>query len=312
MARYKSRRRNVRKRRPVARRKRVTRPRTTRAKRSIGMSTKRILNVTSVKKRDTMMPFSNTTVAGVASGTFAANPLYLLASSSILGTFPVSASASVMCWAATARSTYSTNVPALGTPNDQSTRSASNCYMRGLSEVVRIRTNDATSWKWRRICFEFKPGANLLNTLNTETYPNYLLTSVGMVRTLAALTGPYTSLYPFLFRGTYGNDWTDPLEARVDGDLVTLRYDKIRTISSNSGQLFDKTYKMWYPMNKTLFYADDEIGGKESVATYNASLSRKGMGDYMVIDIIQQSASNSTTTGTLCFEPQATLYWHEK
>lgn len=63
-------------------------------------------------------------------------------------------------------------------------------------------------------------------------------------------------------------------------------------------------------MNANLLYDDDEAG-TSMVPSYFSTEGRAGMGDYYVLDIIA-AGSGATSTDQLTFNPQTTLYWHER
>lgn len=90
---------------------------------------KRILNVTSTKKRNTMLSWSNTTSSG-ASATIAVGSAFVNAPTS--GLF-------VFC--PTAQSFNSDSLA-----RNQASRSATTCYMVGFSEHIRIQTSSGLSY----------------------------------------------------------------------------------------------------------------------------------------------------------------------
>ncbi|UDN67469.1 capsid protein [robinz virus RP_386] len=269
------------------------------------MSRRRILNTTSRKKRDTMVTWSTTTATGTTRP-IALGPLVLNgqgADSADLG------GAYVIPFCATARATVSANgtFPG-GTITDQATRTAQTCFMRGLKETVRIRTNDGESWRWRRIGFTAKLGAQLTQSFDGVAV-NTLVTAGGYVRPLNYFLDPAV-LTSTLFRGTRTVDWIDPMTAKVDTNRVTLKYDKTRVIQAGNESGVDRVYPVWHAMNKNIVYNDDENGGTENYNSFSTQ-GRAGMGDYFIIDIFQ-SAVSAPPTSRLTFEPQASLYWHER
>lgn len=259
------------------------------------MTKKRILNTTSRKKRDEMLPyFKNGSAASGASGP-----------ASITG-----ATGGLFLWCASARDLTATSGGNLGTVALAACRTSTTCYMRGLSENIEVQTSTGIPWQWRRICFTIKGGLAL-------TAPVELETSNGEQRVLYNLnsgsttdTTDRTTLYSLIFNGTYGIDWTEPLVAKTDQNRITVKYDRTTMISSGnaSGKLVKK--KMWMPMNSNLVYDDDESG--ENVATKKYSTQGKaGMGDYFVLDLIVSGIGGSSSD-QLVFSPCSTLYWHEK
>lgn len=195
------------------------------------------------------------------------------------------------------------------TLNNTDARNDITCYMRGLKEHVAISTNNATSWKWRRICFTIK---GLQADLAVKSNVDSLFTSQGWVRYIGQHYNDDmgNSINTILFEGTAGNDWNDVMTAKVSSTRVTPKYDKVRVINSGSEGVM-RDFKMWHPMNKNLVYDDDENGPNSELTSGYSTLGKAGMGDYYVIDFFRAN-STSSSADTLSFGPEATIYWHEK
>jgi len=278
-------RRSFARRRPITRRVRRTtyRRRSFRPRRM--MSRRRILNVASVKKQDNMIP-----IVADPNGTNPSPNPYTV--TGIQQLFSV--------WCATARDKENDfNV---------SSRNSSTCYMRGLKERITFSANSGRSWRWRRICFTAK---GLFNSLGTSV-DNLEMTPNGWVRLITNqnVTPWGGAVKNVIFRGLQTLDWNDIFDAKVDSSRVTIKYDKTRIL--NSGNDFGKFshFNMWHAMNKNLVYGDDEQGNQDLDPTYS-TFGKAGMGDFYVVDILQ-AGSGATASDTLAFNPQATLYWHEK
>lgn len=206
------------------------------------MSTRRLLNVTSKKKRDTMLSLSNH-----RNGT----PAAPVAGPSIL---TGSEGEHVSIWCATARG-------ALDQPNgtelpiEDSTRSATTCFMKGLAQNDSIVVTSTDPWYWRRITFAMKTQA-IVNATGSATYPLFLLTSAGYSRVHNFDTPAVAVTENFLFRGQQGSDWQQRLLAYVDTTRVDLLSDKTVIINSGGGPTVRRT-KTYTPLNKNLVYHDD-------------------------------------------------------
>lgn len=260
------------------------------------MSRKRILNIASVKKQDNMQPV----VANNSGGGAVPGPYGYSAFGSAGTVVPAQ-----FIWCATARDRVSNLSP--GDPNASSVRTKDNVYMRGLKERILLQTNSNVPWRWRRICFTVKglyasaDGAvDSLENSNgwTRFISNFYNTNFG------------NHINTFLFKGSFGIDWNDVLTAKVDTQRVTVKYDVLRNINSGTNYGVLRSYKMWMPMNKSLVYANDELGESESSDTHSTQ-GKAGMGDYFIVDYFQSHAV-ATSNDSLSFEPQATLYWHER
>lgn len=268
---------------------------------------KRILNVTSRKKKDTMQP-----TAGEQST--AADP-------PTLGPrrFVASDGQIMVMWCPTKRrrDTFGSpgNVP---TVDDPACRTATECFYRGLKERINISTSGSSSWRWRRICFTFKSDRFLFNpdgplgvfTRLDEGEPPY-----GYLRGLNAFNFGDTfqrqmaeQIQSYMFQGTSGIDWNSTYTAKTDGERINVKYDKTRIISSGNDAGVMRDYNIWHPMNKNLVYDEDEEGGTQQNGSMSA-MTKRSMGDYYVVDFI---GCNDNNAEELIFNPTATLYWHER
>lgn len=194
--------------------------------------------------------------------------------------------------------------------SDDSVRTANVCYMRGLKERIHIQTSSGIPWNWRRICFTLK--GDELYSLEESGYHLEALTSNGYARVTNSLgvgnMGKY--LLQLLFKGTEGEDWASRYSATVDNTRVTIKYDKTWKIQSGnqSGVLLQRN--LWHPMNKNLHYDTEEAGDKELGIGWSVT-GKQGMGDYYIVDLIR-AGTGGTTSDFMTFQPEATLYWHEK
>lgn len=215
-------------------------------------------------------------------------------------------------WAATAQDMFSGTGNVSNTIISQAARTATVCYMRGLSENVRIQTNTNIPWYWRRICFTTKDGL-FVGTTNTTNYTD--LASGGAQRlyenkAIAGQDAYVDQVKEILFKGVEGTDWNDLIVAKVDTMRVSLKYDKLFTIRSGNDKGTATARKFWHPMNKNLHYDDDENGIQVNSSYYSVD-SKPGMGNYIVIDIIQPGAAG-TVNDIFRLQAEACLYWHEK
>jgi len=269
---------------------------------------KSILNVSSRKKRDTMRPvsFPNWEAPGVQSR-YEMN-----------GSFGLT----VLGWVATARdrSPVFPFIPGNQASVDNPTvRTAKTCYMRGLKENIEVQTSTGLTWQWRRVCFTFK-GAEIFQPSGPSALGSTVMwneDSSGYRRGLFSLTSSnafavrtWDNIQSQLFKGTLGQDYSNYLTAPLDRDLVTVKWDRTHVIRSGNNLGTMQRFKEWHPMNKNLIYDDDEVGGEESASNLSAR-GRRGMGDYYVIDIFVPGIGGTTSDG-LTFDPEATLYWHER
>jgi hypothetical protein len=280
------------------------RPRYTRRKptyRRKGMSKRSILNTTSRKKRDDMLTASNTSSIGSAAA-MAIQPLNVTGNQPYFG-----------IWCATARSLFGGGNPDSDAVYNQSNRTSTTCYMRGLAENCRVQTNTSIPWFWRRICFTTKD----FDYVGTTGVSNYVRSTAGMLRQYQSLgiagQDPYVQeVQDNLFKGQQNVDWNDLITAKVDTNRVTLKYDRTITIRSGNAVGTAINKKFWFPMNANLVYNDDE-NGPTTTSTFGSVSSKPGMGNYIICDIIQPGASGAGSVSDIFrLQAEACLYWHEK
>lgn len=251
-----------------------------------------------------MLAWSNTDSSG-ASRSVASGPLL------------INATAGGYClWNATARD-LTPGGSGLATVANESTRTATTCYMRGLSDKLRIQTSSGVPWFHRRICFTYKGSDPFRTTYTGDTGGNqsYIETSSGMQRLwfnaqINNTPNYLNNINSVIFRGAQGVDWSEFITAPVDTRRVTLKFDKTWTMQSGNTSGIVRERKLWHPMNKNLVYDDDESGTTE-VTSYFSVDSKAGMGDYYILDLFS-AGTGAPGTDQLRIDCTTTLYWHEK
>lgn len=273
------------------------------------MSKKRVLNLTSRKKRNTMLSYANTSTSNGGVVTAGPGPLVVNGVTGYVGIFCPTAM----------DLTNDANVP--NTIIYDQFRTSRTCFMKGFSEHLRIQTNSGVPWYWRRICFTAKSDDFLqyasgeVGLVDTSGFPAFIETSNGMQRiwrnqTINNATNTLATWRDVIFKGTIDRDWSDILTAPVDTARVDLKYDHVMTIRSGNSNGTVKYHKNWYRMNKNLVYDDDEQG-KEMKTSFQSTQDKRGMGDYLILDIIQ-SGVGATSSDLLSANATSTMYWHEK
>lgn len=252
------------------------------------MSRRRILNITARKKQDNMIPTRSD-----ADGSNAGNG----------GQTMVGNIRSTFIWCPTGRDKQSAD------PTAQSTRETDNCFIRGIKENITLVTNTSAAWRWRRIVFAVKGLPTLLQPLvvNAQGAQGYVRL-IPNYSTVAATVGRNV-IEGLVFRGNAGTDWQTVMTAKVDTQRVTLLSDRTRTLNSGNGNGRFFKHKQWYPVNKTLVYNNDETGETENTAEFS-TLAKPGVGDIFILDFFDCASQN--VVDQLFFEPEATVYWHEK
>lgn len=274
-------------------------------RRMTGMRTRKsILNISSRKKQDNMVAWRRNNV--VDPGALGGSVLNAGSRYWVYG------------WIATARNgDYQSGGPR-GIVNDDATRTASKCYMRGLKEKIRIETQTGHPFLWRRICFKFT-GTELITDNDGDAFNLWSETSAGFVRATTLLDGPgviaptsdiWNKIATILFKGQVNVDWSELITAPLDRSRVKVAYDSTVRLTSGNAEGKIYSFSRWHPMNKTLQYNDDEEGGGKSMSFLSVN-NRQSMGDYYVIDVFDTGISGDESDA-LAFTPEATLYWHER
>ncbi|UPW41819.1 capsid protein [Peromfec virus RodF5_39] len=306
--RYTKRRAAPRKKTPYRRRSYAKKPRY--AKRAT-MSKKRVLNVVSRKKRNGMLSWANTAPNGVTVNAISQTPAYVSAAAVTDGT-----ACGIFLWNCTAMS-LNANQNGGNTVINQAERTSTTCYMRGLAEHLRIQTSTGLPWIHRRLVFNLKIALAYQNLDTAPVAPQqtYVDTSNGIERlwqNLAINKTPKAigQIYAYLFRGTYGTDYTDPLIAPVATDKVTVMYDKTRTYKSGNTAGYIGETKLWHGINKNLVYDDDELGAGMN-PSYISVTGKPGVGNVFVLDILAPGVGGSSGD-IIRIDANSTLYWHER
>nr|QTE03606.1 MAG: capsid protein [Gemycircularvirus] len=278
------------------------------------MSKKRILNTTSRKKRNGMLTFTNQQGSLV---TIKQGPLILPGNPATGG---VPNNIGYVMWRPTAMDL--TSGSANNTIANSAQRTATTCFMRGLSEHIRIETNTGNPWFHRRICFTARDSSfytlsasdtsgtdsNVIASGSVETSNGWQRLAANMIS--GGLAQTVLNQKGVIFKGAEGVDWDDVISAPIDTARVDLKFDKTWVYRSGNASGTLKEHKLWHPMNKNLVYDDDETGA--AMAENNVSVEdKRGMGNYHVLDLFSQGSSGSTSD-LLSFRCNSTLYWHEK
>lgn len=280
--------RNYRKRRVTRRKKTYKRP--IRRRRNV-RTRKNILDITSKKKRDTMVP----AWWDEAESTFKAGSQVMTPSGGAIHRF---------LWPVTARTTtnFSSNP-------SKATRTNKNCYIRGFKEIHHLETATSMCWQWRRIVFSVKA----LSRHTTAAGQVAFNINNGYMRgTRPVPTGSFRdAIEAILFQGKSQIDWLTSMVAPIHTSGVTLHSDVTRNIQSrNSGGGYMKTIKIWTPINKNLIYNDTEDGPNMIPSQWSVD-DKQGMGDLYVYDLFRPGLG-AIAADVLDWRPNATLYWHER
>lgn len=259
------------------------------------MSARRILNVTSRKKVDSMQPVvvledSTTTVGGYTS----LAPLLSL-------------------FVPNARNTR--------TPiTNPAVRNSSDIFAVGYKEKVLLTVDGGGTLMWRRVVFYLK-GEDLRRAMDSSdagNIPNQLFDQTvegGCRRVIGPLEGTTNArdeLQSYVFRGQEGVDWANQFTAPLDTRRITVKSDRTRVIRPGNDTGASRLFNLWYPIRRTISYEDDlesDVVGDRPFST--AGL--RGVGDVYVMDIMAIVNDQSEAPFTsYTFSPEGSFYWHER
>ena len=258
-----------------------------------------------------MLQYANTSTNSGASVTIGPGPMLVNGASQYVG-----------IWTPTCMDLNNGTGNAPNPVTDSSLRTAQTCFIRGLNENIRIETSTGLPWYWRRVVFCAKDSTwPLFSPNDTPTQTN-----TGSTDALESSTNGWERLYfnqyvnnapdtitrwqRVLFRGEQNRDWSDPITASIDTARVDLKSDKLVVIKSGNQSGTNRSFKLWYPANKNLTYADDESGVNESTSAYSV-LDKWGMGNMHVLDMFIPG-TGAGTGDQLKLTSTSTLYWHER
>lgn len=274
------------------------------------MTRRKILTISSRKKRDTMLPRS------IKSGTGGYNrDGHMLFYGN--NTRP-DIQAHIMMWCPTARDlTNFEDLPNYAAAYNQ--RTSQTCYMKGLRENVHLQTSNGSPWQWRRICFTTK-GDDLRDVEGSSDDDMFMEDSSGFRRLMRSYThvestqaerAQVARWMTRIFQGEYGTDYNDIISAKTDTSHISVKYDVTRFIQSGNQSGVLRNYKIWHPMEANLVYDDEEHGDRMESRKFFSVTGKQGMGDYYIMDIFNPHG-DAVNSGELLFNPNSTLYWHER
>lgn len=255
--------------------------------------------MTSTKKKDNMPCVTNITAANPVQGGTYVNGAAVLTGGNTY----------IIPWIAICRP-VTDYTGGFGRPIEQAVRTRSEVYMRGLREQIQIQTNTGMPWMWRRVCFTMKGIDLRRNVVSNFQWTNVGANGMNRLVNNASTTAPGAEIVNLIFDGNTGTDWQSVYAAKTDKERITVKYDKTRTFNAGTESGTVRNFVLWHQMNSNLRFDDDESGDGMSTNAFSTT-SKRGMGDYYVVDIIA-SGTGGTAEDLLSFQPQATLYWHEK
>lgn len=260
------------------------------------MSTRRLLDVTSQKKRDNMMP---QVVNQDNSEEPRGNPVQMTGDNEYGFLFIPSGRDSA--WTE---------------GEGKYARQKSQTFCKGYAEKVTFETSNSANWLWRRVVFMTKnPLIHSAFPLNTVT--NRTDTDEGYNRVLWNFFGSSTeaseareTLQDCVFQGQAGVDWNDRYTAKLDTKQITVISSVTMRLSGGNDAARIHHAKRWYPINKNIVYDEDEAGNSKEAGREFSTLGKPGAGNLYVMDTFH--CANGTSSDVMSFNPQGVYYWHER
>lgn len=261
------------------------------ARKKRGNSKKRILEVASTKKRDTMR------IATINGGTIA--PVGMRGAAS-----PIPADNFYSgIWCPTYRLFNSTIT-------NESARNARTVYWKGLAERYRIETTTNLPVEFRRIVFSCPDRILLTSTAAATDQPPFMFESATNRYWRSLGTGPMNTDYlDGIFAGQRGIDWLNPMTAKTDTKRVKVLSDRRYKISSGNDAQTAKEFKFYDVFNKNMTYDDDEAGGLVATSGF-AQYSNNGQMQNVYVLTLLYAITNQALTPTV--DITSTVYWHER
>jgi len=259
------------------------------------MSRRSVLNVTSRKKVDSMLPIVVDESSVETAGRYnSVSPLLCL---------------------------FVPNARTTRTPvTNPAVRNSSDIFAVGYKEKVQIDIMGGGTFMWRRIVFMLK-GSDLRSAMDSSGAGNipaqlYNQTTEGgcrrVIGPLEGVTNARDELQSYVFRGQEDIDWANQFTAPLDTRRITVKSDKLRVIRPGNDTGASRRYSLWYPIRRTISYEDDmesDVVGDRPFST--AGL--RGVGDMYIMDIMAiTNLVNDAPVTSYNFNPEGSFYWHER
>lgn len=252
------------------------------------MTAKAILNLTSVKKRDTMIQGQ---VAG--NGDVTTQPYFRI---------DMGANGYV-AWCQNA--SYRERGNSLAAP----VRNLRDIFLKGFSETVRFDTNSGNPVIVRRLVVSMPTRIDLTGGVSMPNNQPTRVVKDG-VHYIGIGNGPLNiNLYETLFAGKQNTDWSDVITAKPDNRRMKVHQDKTLFIKSGNAAEAVRQYKFWDRINKKVQYDDEEQGNDVYTSGFTTT-STQGHQQNVYVVYIFFNPSNVALSADIY--QQRTMYWHER
>lgn len=200
----------------------------------------------------------------------------------------------------------------------RASRTATRTYAVGLKEAYRLIPNTNEVWWHRRVVFSYKSALGpVVIQQDLGVQSSAAATTVRPFRDLSgevATNGPYATLaqqaYDYMFKGTSGVDWGDPMRAPIDRSRINLHSDTFRKLSSGNEVSNPRITRHYTRINRSVVYDDEENGVDVNPSPFSVD-SKPGIGNIFVADFFHCPAPGDADS-SLEVSSSSTYYWHEK
>lgn len=243
--------------------------------------TKKIKNVSAVKKQDTLLMATPSNIPALIPITFSDQERYYL-------------------WSPT----YRERLDSI----ESSSRNRTRCYFRGVKERWDVRVDDA-GWVHRRVVFwaHLTPSEAVPFKVGTVADNN-----ITYYRPFTPID-PSTSapLFEYMWKGTSDTDYSAALryDAKMDNRRLKIVSDKRKLINVGTTRGGIRQYNMWTEINKSIVYDEEESGGQDVTSPWSV-VGPNSPGNLFFLDMFY-TPSVLSGSSNLTFSSQATVYWHE-
>jgi len=272
------------------------------------MGRRAILNLTSTKKKDTMVGVNLKQTPGEPNFAVQMGSTY-----------------NFLLWCPTARAKAGRGV------DSNMARSADQVFWKGVSERIHLETDGSDPWTWRRIVFQKKQRFDVevvdeTNYVTRQQDIDAVLPATGQIppnpylleglirygRSLEPLPAPqYESVARQVFQGTRGVDYVEYVTAKTNPSTITVLRDKTVQIRSGNESGVMRDVKWWLPLNKRMQYFSQESGSLQITSEFADFANGKDglMDDVYILDLFAQLTD---APGNITMSTTTTAYWHEK
>lgn len=199
-----------------------------------------------------------------------------------------------------------------------SQRTASACWLKGISETITFVPSDGSTWIWRRYILRFKDrytSTAFLQNYGAENQATGTTARRWRNFAVASSNNEYNTEYDRFqeqnYLGVKTTDWSNQMNAKLDKTKFDVISDKRVHLRSGNQAGAPRVIKKYHRLNSWLRYDDEENGTSITVSPVSVT-NKIGKGNIFIFDLFSCPAPINATTTSLTFNSNMTMYWHEK